>query len=79
MSKTNEQLQDLCKRLRGRYSVVPDGVDEDTGFEIITRKICTEAAEALEEFIRDKSDLESSLNDADVLVDLVEMRSQFEQ
>ena len=79
MSKTLKELQDLCKRLRGKYSAGPDGVLEDRDFGTFTPKICTEAAEVIEELIRDKSDLESSLNDADVLVDLVEMRSQFAQ
>lgn len=39
---------DLTKRLRGKYSVGPDGVIEDRDFGNFTPRICIEAANHIE-------------------------------
>jgi FtsZ-binding cell division protein ZapB len=42
-------MSDLCNRLRGRYSVGPNGIYEDRDFGSYTPAVCKEAADTIEQ------------------------------
>ena len=49
-------MSDLIKRLRGKYSVGPDGVYEDRDFGSFTPAITNEAADRIEQLKKENEE-----------------------
>ena len=54
-------MSDLIKRLRGKYSVGPDGVYEDRDFGSFTPAITNEAADRIEQLKKENEELKDAL------------------